>query len=123
MPGFINFKTGGYRWVVPVDRIALINVSSTSSVVVYLSEGKFSSGSSETTHAHKNRAMYNEAITLTTTNAYSAFVGEQLTQLIAAVSMGDFSGYAEVAIDGVEYADFNEVTGITWTAPTQKDLD
>ena len=124
MAGFINFINGStYRYIVPVDSISMITNTSSSSVSVYVKDGKFSSGSYQETNMHATKTLTNESITITTTSGYSVYVAETLTKLIARVQLGDYDGYAEVGVDGTDYADFNEITGIAVTNPTSYDYN
>ena len=124
MAGFINFINGAnYRYIVPVDSISMIVNTSASSVSVYFKDGKFSSGSYQETNMHATKTLTNESITLTTTSNYAIYVMETLTKLVARVQLGDYDGYAEVGVDGTDYADFNEITGIALTNPTSYDYN
>ena len=123
MSGFINFVNGNYRYIVPIDSISMIINTSTTSVSVYFKNGKFSTGSYQDTNSHSIKTLYNESITLTTTSGYSVYIMETLIKLTAQVQLGDYDGYAEVAIDGTDYADFNEITGIAYANPSVHDFN
>tara|TARA_R110002167_G_scaffold88055_2_gene237701 strand:+ start:4955 stop:5314 length:360 start_codon:yes stop_codon:yes gene_type:complete len=118
MPGIVSFINSNNRYIVPTTNISLIKVASTTSVVVYLSNGSINPQSHQETNRHSTKALYNESIVLTTTANYSVYIAEQLGKLI-----GNLNSYAEVEVDGVDYADFNEITAVAYATPTEYDYD
>lgn len=122
MPGFINFKVSNARYIVPVDNISMVNVSSATNINIYLNNGSLNPASHQETNQHHNVLLYNEYIRITTASNYAVYVGEALSKLIARVEQGDYNGYAEVEVDGQRFADFDQITAIAAISPTQYDL-